>query len=391
MTINTDLLHIARPEHQPGPVNPPIVRTSTVTFENLAQMREVKKRRAEGERLFSYGRRGTPTTHALEDAISRLEGGEQTQLLPSGVAAINLVLLTLLKPGDHLIVADSVYQPVRQCVQGLLNPWGIEVDYFDGSVEHLAALLRPQTRLIYTEVPGSLVYEMQDLSAITQFAQQHDIPVAVDNTWASGLLMQPLALGASISLMAGTKYVVGHSDVMLGTVTANGNIAHRLREMAITLGQCIGADDAYLALRGLRTLPCRMAQHAQTALQLGDWLAQQPGVAQIHQPSRQDHPGHEIWQRDCNGTNGLITIEFTTEITEAQRDAWVEALTLFGIGSSWGGYESLVLPVNPASARSCNAQKWQDRGPCVRLSIGLEDIDDLKTDLAQAWRVLQAD
>ncbi|NWO07167.1 MAG: PLP-dependent transferase [Alteromonadaceae bacterium] len=387
MTLETDLIHLARPRQSPAPVNPPVVRASTVTFNTIQQMRDTKQRRSHGERMFSYGRRGTPTTYALEDAISRLEDGEHTQLLPSGVAAINLVFMTLAKPGAHVVIADSVYQPVRRIVEGWLTPWGVSVDYFDGSSAHLQSVIRTDTCLIYTEIPGSLVYEMQDLPALSDVASRHDIPIVVDNTWASGILMQPLAYGATVSLMAGTKYVVGHSDVMLGSVTANGEVGQQLREMAVTLGQSIGADDAYLALRGLRTLACRMATHASNAQKLGDWLAYQRHVAHIHQPSRADHPGHQLWQRDFSGGNGLLTIEFTPDITTQQLDALVDRLALFAIGSSWGGFESLALPCDIAAARSLD-NNWSHRGPCLRLHIGLESPEDLVMDLAQAWSVL---
>lgn len=387
MKLQTDLLHLARPQHTPASVNPAVVRTSTVTFETIEQMREEKQRMASGERAFTYGRRGTPTTHALEDAISRLEGSEYTQLLPSGVAAINLVFLTLARPGAHVVIADSVYQPVRRSVEAWLKPWGVRVDYFDGSVEQLSTLLSDDTCMIYTEVPGSLVYEMQDLAALAQVARQRDIPLVVDNTWASGILMQPLALGASVSLMAGTKYVVGHSDVMLGTVSANAELGLRLREMSMVLGQCVGGDDAYLALRGLRTLACRMTTHAHNAEGLGDWLIRQPHVARVHQPSRSEHPGHELWRRDFSGTNGLLTIEFDAAVECHRVDAMVNHLALFGIGSSWGGYESLALPCDVAAARSL-PNPWTERGPCLRLHVGLEDLSDLQADLSQAWRML---
>lgn len=389
MKPETNLIQLARPSGTPAPVNPPVVRTSTVTFETLGEMRDAKQRRSSGERMFSYGRRGTPTTYALEDAISTLEGGEHTQLLPSGVAAINLVFMTLLRPGGHVIIADSVYQPVRRVVEGLLQPWGITVDYFDGSSESLLKLVRPETQLIYTEVPGSLVYEMQDLPALASIAAEHGIPLAVDNTWASGILMRPLEHGATVSIMAGTKYVVGHSDVMLGSVTSNGEIGRRLGEMAVTKGQCIGGDDAYLALRGLRTLACRMAKHSVSAISLGEWLTQQPRVVGVHQPSRPEHPGHDLWQRDFNGTNGLLTVEFSADTDAALVDTLVERLKLFGIGSSWGGFESLALPCDVAAARSLN-DSWSQRGPCLRLHIGLEALDDLQADLAQAWQVLEA-
>lgn len=388
MKLQTDLLHLARPEHAPAPVNPPLVRTSTVTFDSVEQMREAKRRSAAGERAFTYGRRGTPTTHALEDAISRLEHSEHTQLLPSGVAAINLVFMTLVRPGAHVLIADCVYQPVRRIVDAWLGPWGIRVDYFDGSAEHLETLLRDDTCMVYSEVPGSLVYEMQDLPSLARLTREAGIPLVVDNTWACGVLMQPLTLGADISLMAGTKYLVGHSDVMLGSVSANAEWGLRLREMAMATGQSIGADDAWLALRGLRTLNCRMASHAHHAEQLGNWLAQQPRVAAIHQPSRAEHPGHELWRRDFSGGNGLLTIEFDTATEGRQLEAMVDRLQLFGIGSSWGGYESLALPCDVAAARSLD-QRWRERGPCLRLHVGLEAPEDLIADLAQAWLAVE--
>ncbi len=387
MQLETDLLHIGRPQSGPASVNPPVVRTSTVTFDSLAQMRDTKRRREQGERPFSYGRRGTPTTYALEDAVSRLEGAEQTLLTPSGVAAINLVLMTLARPGAQIIVADSVYQPLRRIVDGWLRPWGVRVDYFDGSVAHLQSLLTDDTCLVYTEVPGSLVYEMQDLPALAALTSAREIPLVVDNTWASGVLMQPLSLGATVSLMAGTKYVVGHSDVMMGSVSANGETGRRLREMAVTLGQSLSSDDAYLALRGLRTLACRMDAHGRHAEALGGWLCEQPRVARVHQPCRPEHPGHAWWQRDFRGSNGLLTLEFEREVSEAQVDTLVDSLALFGIGSSWGGYESLALPCNVAAARSLSTE-WSSRGPCLRLHIGLEAVEDLQADLVQAWQAV---
>lgn len=386
MELTTQLIHSGRPEATPAAVNPAIVRASTVRYSSIHEMHETKARR-DTERLLSYGRRGTPTTFALEDAISLLEGSDQMQLLPSGVAAITLALVTLLKPGDHALIVDSVYLPVRRSFNQLLKPWGVTVTFFDGTVEGLKASLQENTALIYAEVPGSLTYDMLDLSALCDVANERQIPVVVDNTWASGYLFQPLKHGASISLMAGTKYVCGHSDIMLGSVSANGEIAHNLREMAITLGQCISPEDAYLALRGVRTLACRMDACAKTAIALGDWLATQEEVAVVHQPSRITHPGHDIWKRDFSGTNGLLTVEFKNTVTTAQSEAFIDALQLFGIGASWGGYESLVVPSNLVAARSLD-DSWQSRGPCVRFSVGLESIEDLQSDLANAWAYL---
>jgi cystathionine beta-lyase len=363
----------------PAPVNPPVVRTSTVVYPDLETMRATKRGRETGERHFSYGRRGTPTAFALEDALVELERGHRATLHPSGLAAIAHVFLAFLKPGDHLLVTDAVYAPVRGLCEEFLASRGIAHEYFPGDPQALAARLRPETRMIYTENPGSLTYEIQDLPAIARVAYDHGVLLAVDNTWGAGLLHKPLTLGADLSIQALTKYVVGHSDVMLGAVVANERAWQPLWKAATHLGQCVGPDDAYLALRGLRSMAPRLAMHEAHARAVAEWLLRHPLVADVLYPALPTHPGHALWRRDFTGANGLLTVALRDGVAPGQVDRFVGGLRLFGIGSSWGGFESLVLPVEPKGRGSTRYA-----GPLVRLHIGLEHPDDLVADLDQA-------
>lgn len=379
----TLLTHGGRPTagDGPRPVNPPVVRTSTVLYPNVRTMAETKRRRAAGERILAYGRRGTPTTFALEEVLAELEQGAGAKLFCSGLAAIALTFASFLKPGDHVLIIDSCYEPVRRLCAGRLAPQGIAYDFFRPDLDDIEAKIKPSTRLIWAECPGSLVYEMLDLPALAAFARPRGIPVAVDNTWGSGLLYQPLALGADLSVIAGTKYITGHSDVMLGAVVANERCWPALAETADLFGQTVGGDDAALALRGLRTLHARLPLHQANAMLIARWAATRPEIARVHYPALSDHPGHALWRRDFSGACGLLTLEFR-HVDRQSVEGFVDRLVLFGIGSSWGGYESLALPVDPGPARS--ETDWSGRGPMVRLHAGLEDGDDLIADLAQA-------
>ncbi|SDJ75981.1 cystathionine beta-lyase [Variovorax sp. OV700] len=371
-----------------GPVNVPVVRTSTVRFENTAAHADHHHRRAAGERVASYGRHGLDTHRALEDAVVGLEGGHHAFLTPSGLSAITLVLLALLSPGDHALVADGVYAPLRRVDSTLLQRLGITVEYFSPTHDDLASLLRPNTRLLYLESPSSLLYEVLDLPALSAIARDRGVTVATDNTWSGGWFHRPLALGANISIQAATKYISGHSDLMQGIVVVDSPaLAAKLSTAYEALGLTIGADDAYLALRGLRTLPVRLAQHQRNATAVAEFLHQQPQVSRVFYPALPTDPGHTLWKRDFSGASGLVSFEFR-HATPAAADAFVDALALFGIGASWGGYESLALAAQPERLRE--HRQWTGDASVVRLHIGLEDPQDLIADLAQALSATEA-
>lgn len=382
----TRLLHAGAPvlRDGSGPVNVPVVRTSTVRFENTAAYTEHHHRRTAGERVASYGRHGLDTHRALEDAITALEGGHRAFLAPSGLAAISLVLVALLSPGDHALVADSVYSPVRRVDATLLQRLGITLEYFSPSKDDLSAKIRHNTRLVYVESPSSLLYEVLDLPAIAAVAHAHGIPVATDNTWSGGWFYQPLKLGANISIQAATKYIAGHSDVMQGiVVTDTPALTEKISIAYEALGLTIGADDAYLALRGVRTLPVRLAQHQRHATQVAEWLQGQEQVSQVFYPALPSDPGHELWKRDFSGASGLVSFAFDDDANAHTAHGFVDALHHFGIGASWGGYESLALVAQPERLREHSA--WNGTAPVVRLHIGLEDPADLISDLEQAF------
>lgn len=365
-----------------GPVNVPVVRTSTVRFESSAALEDHQSRRSAGERVASYGRHGLDTHQALEDAVTELEGGHRAFLAPSGLAAISLVLLALLSPGDHALVADSVYSPVRRVDQTLLQRLGISLEYFSPARDDLAALIRPNTRLLYLESPGSLLFEVLDLPALAAIARSHGITVAADNTWSGGWFCKPLALGANISIQAATKYIAGHSDLMQGiAVVDSPALARTLATAHEALGLTIGPDDAYLALRGLRTLPVRLAQHQRHALRVAQWLHAHPSVERVFYPALPGDPGHALWKRDFSGASGLLSIALRDADAQQAR-AFVDGLRHFSIGASWGGYESLALIAAPGRLREHGG--WHGSEPVVRLHVGLEDPADLIADLQQA-------
>ena len=387
----TRVLHAGSPPFADGvaPVNVPLVRTSTVRFANDAVRATLHHRREAGEPVSTYGRHGMATHRALEAAISELEGASDVLLAPSGLSAISLVFIALLSPGDHVLVQDSVYGPVRERVEPLLTRLGVSFSYFSASDGVPAALVRAETRLIYVESPSSFLFEVIDLPALAAFAREHSVLLAADNTWGAGLLYQPLALGADIAIQATTKYLGGHSDLMQGAVsTSNPSLARTLRDSHDALGLSVGADDAYLALRGIRTLAVRLAQHGRNALEVAQYLqTERSAVERVFYPALHDDPGHALWWRDFKGANGLVSFALR-QASREQANAFVDALRLFGIGASWGGYESLAL-VAPHS-RVREHSYWRGSEPIVRLHVGLEDPADLIGDLRQALRhVLQ--
>jgi cystathionine beta-lyase len=368
-----------RPEWTQGIVNPPVWRASTILYDSVAEMRAAGGRDTH-HRLF-YGRRGTPTQWSLADALTELEpGAEATFLYPSGVAAIAAALLSVLSPGDELLLPDTAYDPTRSMATGLLKRMGIATRFYDPLIgAGIADMIGDKTRAVFMESPGSLTFEVQDVPAIVAAAKARDVVTLLDNTWATPLFFPAIAHGIDLSILACTKYVVGHSDVMLGSVTAAPGHFAKLRDTSFQLGQIASPDDCWLGSRGLRTMAIRLAQHQSSALKIAHWLKQQPEVATVLHPMLHDCPGHEIFARDFKGSSGLFSFILDGG-DEAARAALIDGLEHFGIGYSWGGFESLALPVDPARYRT--ATKRRDAGPMVRLQIGLEDPDDLIADLA---------
>jgi cystathionine beta-lyase len=380
--VATDIAHAGRdPFAHHGFVNPPVYRGSTVLFKT---MESFEKR----EQRYVYGRRGTPTSEALEEAIACLEGGARTWLAPSGAAAISTALLSFLKAGDHILVADSVYLPTRKLCDGVLKRFGVETTYYDPTVgAGIAGLMRPNTTLVFAESPGSLTFEVQDIPAIAAAAHARRALVVLDNTWGTPLYFKPFAHGVDISIQAATKYIVGHADAMLGAITVGESLAGRLVSEAGNLGICAGTEEMYLGLRGLRTIGVRLERHWHSGIEVARWLEQRPEVARVIHPALPSHPQHELWKRDFLGAAGLFSVVLKPCRKEALA-AMIEGLELFGMGASWGGFESLVLPFDAKPARSATA--WQPEGATVRLHIGLEDVDDLKADLEAGFARLAA-
>lgn len=384
MHKNTKLIDAGRAKKYTGyAVNPPLVRASTIVFDTFSELKQATLQR--GNRVPFYGRRGTDTHFALQEAICELEGGAGCALYPCGAAAVSGALLAFLQSGDHLLMVDSVYEPTRALCDKLLKGFGIETTYYDPLLgAGIAGLIQANTKVIFLESPGSLTFEMQDIPAICAVAQQHKIVTMLDNTWASPILCQPFALGVDISIQAATKYIVGHSDVMLGTASANQKHWPKLREHSYLMGYCASADDAYTALRGLRTLAVRLQQHEQSALTIANWLQQRPEVETVLHPALPSHPGHAIFQRDFSGSNGLFSFVLK-QGNQQQVEAFIEGMRHFKMGFSWGGYESLITATLQLQ-KLRTASSWPYSGPLIRLHIGLEHVDDLLADLTDAFQ-----
>lgn len=376
----TRLVHGGRGEPGPGAhgVNPPVSRLSTVLFDSVAEQRAARGTRDQ-QRVLSYGARGNPTAFALEDLVSELEGGYRCKLFATGLQAISQTFLAYLRPGDHLLLSDGVYGPVRRLAGELLQPFGIAVEYFAADGQGLEAALRPNTRMVYSESPSSLLYELNDLPAMATLCKPRGILLAVDNTWGSGYLHQPLALGADISVMALTKYFAGHSDVMMGSVCTTREAFAALSRSSDTCGCTVSPDDAWLVLRGARSLASRMAVHERQGLEIARWLQAHEAVAQVYHPGLPEHPGHALWQRDFKGSNGLLSLVLS-DGSLGRAEAFADRLRLFGIGASWGGYESLVTLGDLGDRRFAAPLP----GTLVRLHVGLEDVGSLRRDLQQA-------
>jgi cystathionine beta-lyase len=355
-----------------GFVNPPVYRGSTVLFPTMGDLELLRQ-------PYTYGTKGTPTTRALEGAWSEIAGAAETVLVPSGLAAIALALLTATKAGAHLLVTDSAYSPTRAFCDGFLARFGVTTEYYDPAVgAGIATLIRPETTAVLVESPGSQSMEIQDVPAISAAAREKGVCVVIDNTWATPLLFPPHERGCDLAIEAGTKYLSGHSDILIGLVSANAKWAKRLRHTFNLFAMGAGPDDAALALRGMRTMALRLKAQGRAALDIAHWLAARPEVVRVLHPALPSHPGHDIWKRDFSGSSGVFSIILKPAPKEAV-EAFVDGLELFGIGYSWGGYESLVLPFDCAPYRT--ATRWAPEGPALRFSIGLEDVADLKDDL----------
>jgi len=377
----TKAVHSGRAPHDNfGFVNPPVYRGSTVLFPTVEKL---WKR----DQAYTYGRSGTPTITALEEALAEIEGGAATALTGSGYQAVSTAIVAFVKAGDHILMLDSVYQPTRKFCDHMLARLGVETTYYDPLIgAGIAELVRPNTRLIFTESPGSQTFEVQDIPAIARVAAERDLWLLMDNTWATPLYFRPFDHGVDVSIHAATKYPAGHSDVLLGTVSANAACWERLHEGFLTLGACAAPDDVYQVLRGLRTMGVRLERHEQSTLEIARWLEQQPGVACVLHPGLESHPGHALWKRDFTGSSGIFSVVLDGG-GQKQAHAFLDALEIFGLGYSWGGYESLAVHVYLGDR---TIAKGPYEGPLIRLQIGLEDVADIKADITRGLKAASA-
>ena len=378
----TRLAHAGRePARFHGFVNTPIYRGSTVLFPSVAALEA-------NDQDFTYGRLGTPTVKALETAIAELEGGQRTLLTPSGLSAIATALLAFVAAGDEVLVADTVYRPTRRFCDSVLRRLGVTIIYYNPVIGGaIKDLITKKTRVVFAESPGSQTFEVQDMPAIAAAAHAAGARVILDNTWATPLYFKSFAHGADVSIQAATKYIVGHADAMLGAITTTEETTPAVAKTHEDLGLCPGPEDVYLGLRGLRSLGVRLERHQKSALELARWLAERPEVARVLHPALPSHPSHALWKRDFTGSSGLFSIVLKP-VSHESLAAMLDGLELFGMGYSWGGFESLILPFDPRAYRT--ATTWQAEGPAVRLHVGLEDVDDLKADLDAGFARLNA-
>lgn len=383
MKEKTRLVAAGRPRKKPfHPVNPPVERASTYLFPTYDDY-------IAGGKNIVYGRLGGPTHRALEDVITALEGGIETRLAPSGLQAVNAALLAFVKAGDRVLVTDSAYDPTRKFCERFLARFGVETVFYDPLAgPSLDGLMTPNTRVVFAESPGSLTFEVQDLPALSKVAHANSAKLIVDNTWSGGAFLKPLSLGADVVVHAGTKYFSGHSDCLIGSVTsADEESAKAVFQALLQIGSNVSADDAYLTLRGMRTLAIRMAAHQETGLALAKWLGKRSEVKTVLHPAFKSCPGHPIWKRDFSGASGLFGVVLNP-VRKPALKSFFDALHFFGMGFSWGGFESLCIHVHPETNRS--ATKWADDGPVLRIHAGLEDIGDLVADLERGFAAMKA-
>ncbi len=374
---DTLVIHSGRdPMRHQGTVNMPLYRASTICFPDMASLQDA---RDNPDTQISYGIYGTPTVRALQDAVAQLEGGYRCLAVPSGLSAVASALLAFAGAGDHMLVVDTAYGPTRRFCEHVARRLNITTTYYDPLSTDIAHLIRPNTRLVLAESPGSQTFEVQDIPALADVAHAHGLPLLLDNSWATPYGFDSFKHGVDVSIHAATKYIGGHSDLLLGLVVANERYYQPVREQIVMHGLCASPDDCWLALRGLRSLPARLRQQSSSALEIARWLSQHPAVAQVLYPALPGSPGHELWRRDFTGAASLFAIELRTQ-SEAVVRAMVEHMQLFAIGASWGGYESLIFPAYPGPERS--VRPWTG-GQLVRLHIGLEAPEDLIADLEQ--------
>ncbi len=378
--------HLGRdPRRFLGAVNTPVFRATTMLFPTVERLEQAARGEYDG---ISYGLHGLPTVTDLQDAVATLEGGQGAFAVPSGLTATTLPLLALARAGDHVLVTDAVYGPTRRFCNNHLTRCGVEVSYYDPLAgAAIERLFRPNTRIVYTESPGSLTFEVQDIPAIAEAAHRRGALVVTDNSWATPLLFRAFDHGVDVSVHAATKYIGGHSDVLLGLIVANEAAYPRLYRLWTDMGVTASADDCFLGLRGLRTLPVRLARHQASALAIAGWLRARPEVREVIYPALPGSRGHELWKRDFTGASGLFGVVLQP-VAKARIDAMLDGMRLFGMGWSWGGFESLIIPIDPERTRTVT--RWNAGGPCLRLHIGLEDPDDLIADLADGFARLAA-
>tara|TARA_Y100001936_G_scaffold248914_1_gene297897 strand:- start:228 stop:1412 length:1185 start_codon:yes stop_codon:yes gene_type:complete len=377
------------PDKNYGFVNPPVYHASTIVAPTLEEFRERRTRRWELD-VFTYGRQGSPTHQSLEVATAELLGGDRAVCMSSGLAAINAAMLAYLKAGDHVLMVDTVYGPTRNFCNNFLGRFNVSTTYYDPTIgDGIRDLIQDNTKIIYTESPGSLTFELQDIKAIAQEAHKRDCVVIIDDTWSSGVYFKPFDHGVDVSVIAATKYIVGHSDVMMGIITTTKEHWQRVRQSASDLGANSGPDDVYLALRGLRTIGVRMRQHHVSGLKLATWLESRPEVDRVLHPGLPTHPQHDLWKKDFSGACGLFGVVLKP-VSEKAIASMLDGLKLYGMGASWGGFESLILLTNPAATRTVAKEKWENDGPTLRIHVGLEDIDDLIADLKEGFKRLNA-
>lgn len=382
---DTVLTHAGRdPSANHGVVNPPVYHASTILFDT---MDDLAKGYAERYAHYTYGRTGTPTSHAFETAVAALEGAHAAVSAPSGLSAVAIALDAFTQAGDHVLVVDAAYGPTRDYCDKVLSRHGVMVEYYDPLIGgDIDGLIRDETRVIFMESPGSLTFEIQDVPAITAVAKARGVVTMIDNTWATPLFFKPFDHGVDISVHAATKYMVGHADAMMGVVCcATHDLFMAVKSQAHLQGICAGPDDLYLAQRGLRSMAVRLRHHQQSALEVARWLQGRKEVTRVLHPALPDDPGHALWSRDFTGSSGLFSVVLNPYDRKAV-NRMVDDMDLFGIGFSWGGYESLIMPQHPERSRT--ATTWQGEGPLLRLHIGLEDVADLKRDLAAGFERL---
>tara|TARA_B100001564_G_C20659861_1_gene680995 strand:- start:22 stop:1218 length:1197 start_codon:yes stop_codon:yes gene_type:complete len=395
MKKDTLVVHTGRiPGANSGCVNTPVYRTSTILFPTMDDYYAAEKGKAFYETSknirvpdLCYATTGTPTSYVLQRSIAELEGAEHAVISPSGLSAITLTFMAFLKQGDHILVTDSAYGPSRRFCNKVLKQYGIETTYYDPTIgEGIKDLIQSNTKLIHTESPGSLTFEIQDIPAISKVAHNHGIVVTTDNSWATPLYCNPIELGADVSIQAATKYIGGHSDILLGTVAANQEHYDKIAKAHHHFGAATSPDDCYLALRGLRTMATRLERHEKHALSVAQWINERPEVDVVFHPGLESHPGHDLFKRDFKGSTGLFSFVLNEKYSYQDMCRMIDHFEIFGIGASWGGFESLVLHFSPSTIRT--AKKWNYSGQAVRLYIGLEDLDDILYDLEKGFERL---